>query len=141
MGQPGAQGPRGFSAWDPIPSGTTVKGAEAFDVESARAQSDFRFSVPLGGRVPALAVDHVNFAPDGSPGTTDDDALCTGTAAAPTAPAGRVCLYATGVNAKNANGRELNAVDGGSTGFSVGFFNDLADSDTFVQFTWAYTAP
>ncbi len=83
-----------------------------------------------------LTAAHVNFAADASSATTDDDATCTGTTAAPTAPSGRVCIYlisSTGIT--------------GAVGTIPEFLTDHAflvsmqGKAAVLKFTWAYTAP
>src|SRR4051795_5166581 len=92
-GAQGETGPRGVSSWDTIPSGRTVSGAFEYD-SAASVSGDFRAYVTLPARTPvALTSTTVNFAADGSAVTTDDDAACSGTLAAPMAPAGKVCVY------------------------------------------------
>ena len=125
-----------------IPSGVTVTGAGLWDHAAVADGGDVQFLVELPGRAPvALSVLNVNFAP--SIVASDGDATCTGTATAPTAPAGKVCIYIVG--ASNLDGAM------GTTGFSqfqdrhfrIVFFTNTAvvGDDMFLQYTWAYTAP
>jgi hypothetical protein len=144
-GEPGAAGakgdagPRGFSAWDTIPSGTTVVGTARFDVEAPAVGGDFQFTIPLPAKAPAgLSPEAVNFAADASAATVDDDAACTGTAGAPTAPAGKVCLYSVAIGAANVQGQATNALP--DRGFRLSW-SATAIGDTLVEATWAYTAP
>lgn len=139
-GPVGATGPRGFSAWDTIPSGTTVTGEIVWDYSAASLASD-RFGVALPGRAPvALTSATVNFASDASASTVDDDATCTGTTTAPTAPAGKVCIYLT--NAGNASGMAgLANASLPTRGFYISLLPISTGADTFVYATWAYTAP
>jgi hypothetical protein len=86
----------------------------------------------------------VNFAPSAAGG--DDDATCTGTAAKPTAPAGKVCLYPTGNYAGATNGTGVGRVVRGTSGASSRFGFQVESNGTagnFSGFTgvWAYTAP
>jgi len=70
------------------------------------------------------------------------DAACTGTPAAPTAPAGKVCIYVSGAdNALNAHGVSVLFGTGASPyGFKLVW--DVAHiGDTFIDATWAYKAP
>jgi hypothetical protein len=127
----------------PIPVGTTVTGYGSWDHAVVADNQDVIVSVPLPAPAPTvLASSTVNFAPN--PLAADADATCTGTVAAPTAPAGKVCIYL---------GQSLN-VDGGA-GFNAeqGGFDDRAflvkmvtnsvtlGADMYFRFSWAYTAP
>lgn len=139
QGPAGPTGPRGYAAWDVIPSGVTVTGNAWWDWESSGA-GDNRFSIELPGIAPvALTNPTVNFAADASAATIDDDASCVGTYAAPTAPAGQVCVYlqyASGVIAV------LDAYEAtlATQGFAIAVSVSGA-GDAFVRATWAYTAP
>jgi len=77
------------------------------------------------------------------PTTTDTNpAGCTGTPADPTAPAGTVCIYVSGADhAFNLEGLSVLFGTGASRyGFKLKW--DASDAgDTFVDATWAYTAP
>lgn len=73
--------------------------------------------------------------------TTDTNAGCTGTAGAPVAPAGVVCVYVSGeANALNLQGLAANGAAGMPCGFKL-VWNSAATGDTFVDAVWAYTAP
>lgn len=143
-GATGATGPRGFSAWDTIPSGTTVTGRIYDTGYAPSAGSDVVFNVNLPGVAPtALDNAHVNFAPDSSAATTDDDAACTGTYSAPTAPAGRVCVYPQSFSIAN-----LTSVAGYTWADPAQrkytFFVDSAAAaagNWYFWVSWAYTAP
>ena len=141
-----------------IPSGVTVTGAFGIgsnvtvtntfttaapltEMLSTAYANDVQQVVQLPG--PAsndLGNGNVNFAP--GPGAADADAACSGSAAAPSAPAGKVCLYLTG-----AAGTDT-AVDGqaipGLAGSRLGFVVHAVSATTSVTGlfgTWAYTAP
>src|SRR5207247_2004848 len=77
-----------------------------------------------------------------APTTTDTSAGCTGTPAAPTAPAGKVCIYVSGADhAFNLSGYSVLFGTGASPyGFKLKWDASQA-GDTFVDATWAYTAP
>ena len=153
-GPQGDRGPAGFSAWDEIPSGTTVTGnftwtSILWDVD---IPGDFAFSVDLPGVAPtALTGSTVNFAPTvsgfGSSSAIDDaDTACTGTVAAPTAPAGKVCLYAEDLrNIVNVEGRTGYRFDAflDTRGFTILFHYPAGGTgnDLGINATWAYTAP
>ena len=140
-GVPGPQGPRGFSAWDTIPSGVTVTGSMIWDTDVISNNADHRIYIPFPGKAPVpLTSTLVNFSADATGVTTDDDATCTGTFANPTAPSGKVCLYRRlSVQVDNVNGRAdfVNATNG----FYVDLRADGAAFDMFLNFGWAYTAP
>jgi hypothetical protein len=138
MGVPGA---RGLSAWDVIPSGQTVTGNFGI-TEQYSAAASVNFSVSLPARAPtAILTANVNFAVDASTVTTDDDATCTGTAAAPTAPAGKVCLYPYLSTFGTATG--LNGFQAQNLGDQAFYITYAIPSATTVSLflTWAYTAP
>ena len=83
----------GFSAWDEIPSGQTVIGAQTFNSTHPGSNHTQRMSVDLPGLAPGLTDETVNFGNLGL-GDTDDD--CAGTSSAPTAPPGKLCVDAAG---------------------------------------------
>lgn len=135
-GATGPAGPRGVSGWDEIPTGKTLTGSfyERFPNDTA-GYAALSISLPARANGP-LSTALVNFA--SSTVGADDDATCTGTVAAPTAPAGQVCIYpniTTGVMANTALGNQ-DLLD--RTGFRILYYVDA----TNVSFsgTWAYTA-
>ena len=77
-----------------------------------------------------------------TPTTTDTDVGCTGNPANPTAPAGKVCIYVSAADhAFNLNGYSVLFGTGASPyGFKLKWDASTA-GDTFVDATWAYTAP
>jgi len=105
--------------------------------------ADFRVYVAFPGKAtPAITDDtRINFAPDGVAATSDDDATCTGTVAAPTAPSGKVCIYWVGsAGVDNVDGRRnyVNARDG----FYVSALSaGTVGQDMYLTFSWAYRAP
>ena len=82
----------------------------------------------------------VNFKAD-PPYTADDDAACTGTWQAPTAPPGKVCLYLRGYTTDSSQ------VSGGGLtlrqpSFTVSWYDDQSvHNSVFLNVVWAYTAP
>ena len=102
--------------------------------------SDIRQVVQLPGPAPAdLSDATVNFA---NVGAADTDPSCTGTAAAPTAPAGKVCLYlSAGAGlGTTVDGQAIPGLAGSRSGFVVHAVNTtLGEVGAFG--TWAYTAP
>jgi hypothetical protein len=76
-------------------------------------------------------------AGSGDPG---DAANCTGSAANPTAPKGKVCIYLIGSGSAT-NIRGVTPVPGTGTGSRFGFkliWDATGNGDTFVDATWAY---
>jgi hypothetical protein len=135
-----------------IPSGLTVTGVFGSSsnaqttvtstppTTTTAATNDIREVVQLPGLAPADLSDAVvNFA--NTPSATDADASCTGTAAAPTAPPGKVCLYLTAAQgaATTVDGQAIPLLAGSRAGFVVHAAN--ADSSAGAFGTWAYTAP
>jgi hypothetical protein len=101
--------------------------------------SDIRQVVQFPGMAPAdLSNGTVNFAAGGA----DADASCTGSATAPTAPAGKVCLYLSGGagTGTTVDGQMIPGLAGSRAGFVVHATNvTLGEAGAFG--TWAYTAP
>jgi hypothetical protein len=144
-----------------IPSGTTVTGAfgigsnvtsavtvtvvdpdpdwDATATATTAMTSDIRQVVQLPGPAPAdLSDASVNFASVGA----DADPSCTGTATAPTAPAGKVCLYLSSAPGAGTavDGQAIPGLAGSRSGFVVHATNaTLGETGAFG--TWAYTAP
>jgi hypothetical protein len=147
-----------------IPSGTTVTGAfgigsnvtttvttTVVDPEDTTPMtpptatsttamtSDIRQVVQLPGMAPAdLSNGTVNFAAGGA----DADPACSGTATAPTAPAGKVCLYLLSAAGSGTavDGQAIPGLAGSRSGFVVHATN-AALGETGAFGTWAYTAP
>jgi ethanolamine utilization microcompartment shell protein EutL len=87
-------------------------------------------------------VDVVNFAVDGSDATTDDDANCTGTFDAPTAPAGQVCIYLIGTaGAENLEGSSAAVSAIPSTYAFVIRWNEAADVGDLYVWRRGHTPP
>ena len=105
-------------------------------------QSD-RVGVTLPGVAPVALTDAtVNFAS----GASDNDATCTGTVAAPTAPPGKVCIYCASVNVRCPGLEHLrswssNLPDAERSSVTFTAQTTGADVDVFLYATWAYTAP
>jgi hypothetical protein len=142
----GGAGPRGLSAWDTMPSGQTVVGEFNFDSHGAPLGSSDEFFVAFPAVSP-VAVDDDGFVSFGTvSGPTqfsDFSAACTGTAEAPTAPPGRVCIYPHNWDGVN------QAATGGYTawklrdhGFTISVVPfDTSEANMYLYATWAYTAP
>jgi hypothetical protein len=151
-GDKGDKGDPGASALSPVPSGRTIHGAvggdfHAFDASASDFGIDVTLPIPAAN---ALGDDAVfvnvagwqNAGGQTMPTTTDTDAGCTGTPFNPTAPAGKVCIYVSGADhALNLNGYSVLFGTGASPyGFKLKW-DASAIGDTFVDATWAYTAP
>jgi hypothetical protein len=143
-GADGADGADGLSAFDTVPSGTTIHGVVGLDVDATAAGGDWGTLETMGMPGTAeLTDDDVAINVDGwedlggntAPTTTDADADCTGTPTNPTAPAGTVCIYVLhATNAQDLFGYGV----GSDQGFKLNFTNVL-EGDSFVDATWAYT--
>ncbi|MCE9620720.1 MAG: hypothetical protein K8R99_00060 [Actinomycetia bacterium] len=125
-----------------VPSGKTVTGFGLWDTVSSGATDDIQISVELPALAPVALTDAtVNFATNASAG--DGDATCTGSIGAPTAPAGKVCIYLSSFSGLNTF-RGFNAIE---PAFTSRYFRIIANpttalgTDQFFRFTWAYTAP
>lgn len=124
-----------------IPSGITVSGAFGLSANIAGvATVDLRQVVSLPGLATSELTDAtVNFAAAAAAG--DADPSCVGTALAPSAPAGRVCLYlsaSVGVGT-TVSGEAIPLLAGSRAGFVVRALQ--ASAATGVYGTWAYTSP
>lgn len=125
-----------------IPSGVTVTGNLTWNSHGSTDTFPDRSYVAFPGRAPVPLVDTmVNFD---QPGVTGDgDPQCTGSGLAPTAPAGKVCIYLV-----DSSGMATNQLYGNAgypladAGFELAFFPNGADNvDQRVAASWAYTAP
>jgi hypothetical protein len=134
-----------------VPSGRTIRGAVGGDFDAAANLTDWGVVVSLPAAARNALGDndvYVNVAlwstGDGQtqPTTTDTNVGCTGTLAAPTAPAGKVCIYvAGGDNATDLNGYSVRPGTGRSRyGFKLSWTN-ATPGDTFIDAVWAYHAP
>ena len=137
-GDAGAPGTSGQSALTPLQTGETIRGVVGGDYEAPATSGDFRafghFPIPAPAAVDGDSVD--------VDGSADESAnRCTGSAAAPTAPAGVVCIYvADSGNASDFSG--LGAPDNGGSPYGFKFnWAVSATGDTFAYASWAYTAP
>ena len=141
-GAPGAKGDRGEkgdagrSALSTLQSGDTVRGVFGVDGTATAADQQFAAGVTLPVPAPAtLGNLDVSVA-----GGFDDNPACTGSYAAPTAPAGKVCIYpeSAGLNVDQASG----LVPGGNEtlyGFIVQAVS-AGGGPVVFQGSWAYTA-
>jgi hypothetical protein len=131
----------------PVPPGKTIRGVvggdfHSFDPSGADFGVDVSLPVPAANPLGDDQV-FVNVASDvGGATTTDTNAGCNGTPGNPTAPAGLVCIYSAGSdNANNLLGFSVLPGTGASPyGFKL-VWECGCEGDTFVDGTWAYTAP
>ncbi len=144
-GPPGAKGDtgaRGPSAWDTIPPGTTVTGN--FQEYGTGLAGSYEDPIAFPGRAPApVSAEQVDFAADSRTETADDDPTCTGTAQAPSAPPGKVCLYLEQAPTPGGAAGVLSGDVGrpdSTRGFTI-FWSLNTSSDYRFYGTWAYTAP
>jgi hypothetical protein len=126
-----------------IPSGKTVTGAWGIvDATAAAGELHFTYeSFPLAAPV-GLGDADVNFKA-GTPTALDGDATCLGTSAAPTAPAGKVCLYQGGLSNSNVTslaGFQYDTATDSKYGFGVRAITSGAGT-VVARGSWAYTAP
>jgi Collagen triple helix repeat (20 copies) len=149
-GLPGTPGTSVFA--NAIPSGTTITGGFGGRYIAPQLALNNSYlvatSFPVRAPVPLSDTD-VNAAPNAA--ADDPDTACTGTFDAPTAPAGKVCLYiSNAANAKVAGFRLTNPggagtpTPGDAYGFIVRIIDDTVvgnNKSTAAEGTWAYTAP
>jgi hypothetical protein len=127
-----------------IPSGATVSGAFGLAntvADPAATGNDLEQVVTLPGSAPSdLTNETINFGPNTS--ATDADASCAGNAAAPTAPAGKVCLYLTSAPGPGTTveGLAIPGYLGSRAGFVV-HATTAGGAMTGAFGTWAYTSP
>jgi hypothetical protein len=152
QGPKGDTGPPGLSALRPVPHGQTLRGAIGGDFHAFDSTaSDFGVDMTMPMFAPVgLSDDDVfvnvahwqNAGGQTAPTTTDTNAGCTGTPENPTAPPGKVCIYVSGADhAFNVAGLSVLFGTGASKyGFKLKWDASTA-GDTFVDATWAYTAP
>ena len=115
-----------------VPSGTTVIGQASWQVRDAFASA----LVELPGVAPvALTDDTIRFA---SGSTGQNDPTCTGTAASPTAPAGKLCIYISFTNGVEALLASPAVIS--NRGFEI-FWQSVDNISSSLGVTWAYTAP
>lgn len=163
QGAAGASGARGPSAFDQLPSGTTVRGVIggwgnqsnlAFFTQSLPASSStaIKSSDMIIAHTPRL----IGFCEDsyGAGGITTclsadelakNETLCTGTFDNPTAPAGKVCIYPDVFFAGFDMEAQLvaasaNPAEGSPFGFGLQWYTEPS-STSKLKASWAYTAP
>lgn len=133
------------SPWEKIPSGKTVTGSfyESYIVRGINDIHVVNLQLPA---LPSATFDmhDVNFAPDAYSETVDDDPSCTGTYLAPTAPAGKICVYLEGgagiTNAQAVGWAQPQ--DRARGQFYVQWYDNVAaGAGATLWGNWAYTAP
>jgi Collagen triple helix repeat (20 copies) len=153
VGPVGPPGPEGASALNPVPPGKTIRGAVGGDYNADSTPADWGvvMTLPVAARnnlsdadvtvnIASCHADTGQTCPTASDIAENPD--CNGTPAAPTAPAGVLCVYVSGAdNAENLRGHSVLFGSGASPyGFKL-LWDVLHTGDTFVDATWAYTAP
>ena len=147
-GTNGTNAAPGAGGFGPPPPGTTVTGYANYLQPDLAAGQVVRYSValPFVTVAPLQQLGSLWFqdAPQVTPGYAS--AGCTGSAAAPTAPAGQLCVYLSGIaNVKSASAVPIpGAGIPGTPDDSHGFIVALdANANGAVAFaiSWAYTAP
>ena len=154
-GRNGATGPAGAAGIGvlagSIPSGTTVTGAWGGRYIAPQLANNnsylISYSLPVKAPAPLSDMD-VNTAPNAAAG--DPDPACKGSVDAPSAPAGKLCLYiGPTVNATVAgfaliDPGGLTTQPGDDYGFTVRILDNGTVGNTArisATGTWAYTAP
>ena len=128
---------------DPVvPSGTTITGVFSIVDHAEFAYDWYPQVVNLRARATTALTDAtVNIAPSPFSSVADEDASCTGTALAPTAPAGKVCIYpdaSTSFNVTISRGAHVSVLP--EQAFSIHTYPETAGAFQLGG-TWAYTAP
>lgn len=139
-GATGSTGARGVSAYEPLPSGVTMTGTDFINYNNPASTLESANNTEFPVRAPA-APTRVSFAPDGRAATTDDDPACTGSYENPTAPAGTVCVYPGDLgNITSVTAEEWAEPALRDRSFYVNF-TPAANTNVFIYYSWAYTAP
>ena len=133
QGPGGAAGAPGTSVFSgSIPSGMTVRGGV-----SLRGTPPLESTVNLPAPAPvALDAAHVQFTDSAGNIALDEDVTCTGETTNPTAPPGKVCLYAIDANGGQASGESVGASLASRYAFRV-----MCGTCDTLRAAWAYTAP
>lgn len=160
QGPQGASGARGESAFDNIPSGKTVFGVIGYDGYAA-APNDFNAYASLPAKISQLLTDAdilvapVDIATNDCAGLDCRSAaevsnanVCLGSAASPSAPSGKVCIYLGSISSARITAASISADLVPTTGvtptITPGFlvsWSAAAVGDVYLKGTWAYTAP
>ena len=133
----GGVGQNGYVRYDaPIPSGVTVRGGFG-DTASSASNIFHNVTFPAEAPVPLTGTD-INFGNQGFAAVGDADSSCTGSESNPTAPAGKVCIYAQQAPAGANNSWTGESIGDGKLGFGIRSGGSVAK---VAWGTWAYTAP
>jgi hypothetical protein len=139
-GKLGGKGPSAYLQYNAtIPRGVTVIGNWYAAPSNGPSTSGFD-EVDLPALAPADILDTESNMGAGTVNGSDNDATCTGTDLAPTAPAGKLCFYVgfqTGLSDLSAyfsNGNK-------KTGGAVRVVGSVAAGNKYARGSWAYTAP
>jgi hypothetical protein len=126
----GPQGPAGRSALTELKPGETIRGYVGGDHHSAGAAGDWRASASFA--IPGKSVPAKVYINNITPGET-----CAGSTAAPTAPAGTLCVYLGGsANPRmTANSHEI--TNQSKFGFQVSW-SPIGAGDTWAVGSYAY---
>ena len=133
-GPAGAAGAAGRSSSQPLQSGEVVYGVLGGRTDPGSFMSSW-ISLPAPTST-VLDTAHINTAVG-----LDADPACTGSAAAPTAPAGKVCIYYSQhapVDCQNEQGYSLPNL--GRYGFVFSFATE-GIGNRIIQGVWVYTTP
>jgi hypothetical protein len=128
------------SPWERVPAGRTIQGVFSQQHPAVGANGfvfDVMVNLPARARV-SLTSAQVNVAPNVLYPIIDGDSSCTGTVSAPTAPAGKVCVYIGGTSATS------NIFASAATPADQGFwvtYRDSVGTAVYINGSWAYTAP
>jgi hypothetical protein len=139
--QLGGKGASGYVQYGAtLPSGRTVIG-NWYAAPSQDAVGSIGFDeIDLPALAPADILDASSNMGAGTTGGADNDATCTGTAVAPTAPAGKLCFYVgfqTGITALSGFSSNGPLKMGGVVRVTGG----AAATNKYARGGWAYTAP
>ncbi len=131
-----------------IPTGVTVTGQYDFDSTVIAPNDDHWVAIHLPGTAPAAITDLVANFSNADPALTDDEnTACTGSYGAPSAPAGKLCVYFEPALTRNVD--RMSAGNPSPTGLDKRFFRlsfqtaagAVLGDDMTMYVTWAYTAP
>jgi hypothetical protein len=131
-GPQGATGPAGRSALTTLKSGETVRGGIGHRDAAATAGDSFEAWASLPIPAPTILLESNTLINNFAEGANQ----CTGSNSAPTAPRGKVCVYADFDNATSISSQG----SGNRFGFGV-YWEAFVMGNTDVRGSWAYTAP
>src|SRR4051794_8430382 len=162
-GSTGPTGPAGATLiGSPVPPGKTIEGVWGGEYPAHMTASDFVLTTSFPAPAPVPITDATaqlstnSFVGGPSPAVAaaatdaDEDPECSGTLAAPSAPAGKLCLYVRDARLSNVKDGTLHVQgpasddDPGAAARKLGFevsFTSAATATVRVEGVWAYTAP